>query len=110
MKPLFDQMLSSRLPRLLDDLFPDASHVSFHALDRTDDTLVRLFAAANGFTIFTKDTDYQDLAIRLGIPPKIVLVRLGNCPARRVEAAVRTEYAALVSFHTNPAAAVYELM
>lgn len=109
MKPLFDEMLSDRLPRLLADLFPAAAHVNPLGLDSTDDALVRRFAAVNGFTVVTKDRDHRDLAVRLGIPPKLVWVRLGNCSARAVADAMRAQYGQLLLFDADPIAAVYEL-
>ena len=109
MKPLFDEMLSDRLPRLLVDLFPDAAHVSPLGLDSTDDLLVRRYAATHGFTVFTKDRDHRDLTIRLGIPPKLVWVRLGNCSARATADAIRAQHGSLLAFDADPIAAVYEL-
>lgn len=110
MKPLFDEMLSDRLPRLLADLFPDADHVSPLGLDSTDDLLVRQYAADHGFTVFTKDRDHRDLTVRLGIPPKLVWVRLGNSSARATADAIRAQHAALMLFDADPVAAVYELL
>ena len=109
MKPLFDEMLSDRLPRLLADLFPLAAHVSPLGLASTNDTVVRQHAIAHQFAIVTKDRDHRDLAFLYGIPPKVIWVRLGNCSARAVAAAVKAQHAQLLAFDADPAAAVYEL-
>lgn len=60
MKLLFDQNLSPRLPQVLADLYPESSHVSFHALDQASDYAVWEFARQEGFTLVSKDTDFND--------------------------------------------------
>lgn len=109
MRPLFDENLSDRLPRLLADLFPGGEHVTHLGLGQADDSVIRQFAAASGFTVVTKDRDHSDLALAFGIPPKVLWVRLGNCSARRVETAMRFHAAALIAFVADPVAEVYQL-
>jgi predicted nuclease of predicted toxin-antitoxin system len=109
MKPLFDEMLPDRLLRLLADLFPDAEHVNRLRLTSTDDLIVREFASAGGFALVTKDRDHRDMAVRLGIPPKVVWVRLGNSSAGRVADAMRAQHGLLLAFDADPVAAIYEL-
>ena len=48
MKLLFDHNLSPRLVKKLEDLYPQSTHVSFHALAEVDDAVVREFAGVNG--------------------------------------------------------------
>ncbi len=45
--------------------------------------------------IVTKDSDFEELAVLRGAPPKVVWVRFGNCSTHDVELALR-QHAALV--------------
>jgi predicted nuclease of predicted toxin-antitoxin system len=83
-KLLLDQPLSRRLVPLLQGAFPGTSHVVLHGLDRADDALVWEFALREGFTIVTKDDDFQLLSFSRGHPPKVVLLRSGNGPTSQV--------------------------
>ena len=78
MRLLFDQNLSHRLPRLLDDVFPGSTQVRLEGLDRADDRTVHAWAADRGFAVVTLDSDFADLAALYGAPPKIVWLRCGN--------------------------------
>jgi predicted nuclease of predicted toxin-antitoxin system len=78
-KLLFDENLSPRLARLLDDLFPGSSHVHSVGMGVAPDGGIWDYARDNGFVIVTKDVDFYHRALRLGHPPKIVWLRLGNC-------------------------------
>ena len=59
MKLLFDQNLSPRLVDSLAEVFPASLHVRSAGLDRAADEAVWRFALENGFTIVTKDSDFQ---------------------------------------------------
>ena len=79
MKLLFDENLSPKLPRLLAGLFPDSTHVRECGLLGFSDEQVWEYARANGFTIVSKDSDFQQRSFLYGHPPKIVWLRIGNC-------------------------------
>ena len=57
MKLLFDENLSPKLSRLLEDLFPKSIHVRDVGLQATDDPLVWEYAKNNGLTPVSKDAD-----------------------------------------------------
>ena len=57
-----------------------------------DDTTVWDYAKNEGFVIVSKDTDMHDLSLVLGLPPKVVWVRLGNCSTRQVEQLLRRDF------------------
>ncbi len=110
MKLLFDHNLSPRLVKLLDDLFPDSTHVSHVGLSRVDDKEVWDYAAINGFLIITKHADFNDLSLILGFPPRLIWIRRGNCSTTNLEALIRTNYPAIQSFEINPSAGVLTLL
>ncbi len=98
MKLLLDQNLSHHLIARLADAYPDAQHVRVVGLaSATDDTVWR-FAAANGFTIVSKDSDFHQRSLTLGPPPKVVWLRIGNASTKDIESLLRRRHAAIQGF------------
>lgn len=89
MKLLFDQNLSPKLVKRLADLYPDSSHVYYASIDRASDEETRHYARTEGFVIVTKDSDFSDLCILLGFPPKVIWIRRGNCSTAEIESILR---------------------
>jgi predicted nuclease of predicted toxin-antitoxin system len=110
MKLLFDHNLSPRLVALLADLFADSSHLSFVGLERASDQDVWNYALAHGYTIVTKDTDFSEVGLLRGFPPKVIWLRIGNCTTRQIEALLRTHYEAIVALDADPHLAVLTLL
>jgi predicted nuclease of predicted toxin-antitoxin system len=110
MKLLLDQNLSPKLVMALQDAFPNSSHVSTHGLGTADDLAVWEFAKTNGFVIVTKDADFPELSVRLGFPPKVIWLRLGNCSTQQVESVLRVSLSSLNAFETDVAAGVMLVM
>ena len=109
MKLLFDQNLSHRLVGLLAAEFPGSQHVRDAGLAAAPDSAVWAYAAAQGLAIVSKDTDFQHRALLFGHPPKVVWVRLGNCPTAAVAALLRTRQADLLAFEADPNASLLAL-
>jgi predicted nuclease of predicted toxin-antitoxin system len=78
-KLLFDENLSPKLSVRLAALYPDSTHVSRVGLERADDATVWQYARDQGFSVVTKDADFEEISLRLGSPPKLVWLRRGNC-------------------------------
>jgi predicted nuclease of predicted toxin-antitoxin system len=92
-KLLFDANLSPRLAVMLNDLFPGSTHV-FNVGDLlSSDLPIWELAKREGFTIVSKDRDFRRLSARLGAPPKVVWVKIGNAPTAEVERALRASHA-----------------
>ncbi len=98
MKLLFDQNLSSSLVAALADLFPDSAHVRIIGMLEADDSAIWDYALAQGFAIVTKDQDYNDRAQLAERAPKIVWIRLGNCPTKQVEHLLRMQHQRIQAF------------
>jgi predicted nuclease of predicted toxin-antitoxin system len=90
MSLLIDENLSPRLPRALRDIFPASLHVKDPGLEATDDDEIWAYAEQHGLTVVTKDLDYQQMSLERGQPPKVILIRRGNCPSTEVEALIRS--------------------
>ena len=98
MKLLFDENLSPKLVRLLDDLFPDSVHVRDVGLKASDDLVVWQYAQDNSLIICSKDSDLHQRSFLLGFPPKVLWVRLGNCSTSDVEKLLRKHFATIALF------------
>jgi len=85
-KLLFDENLSPTLVKRLADLYPDSNHVHKLEIDRNSDEELRDYARRGG----TKDSDFSDLCILLGFPPKVIWIRRGNCSTSSIEGIRRT--------------------
>lgn len=84
MKLLFDENLPPKLPGLLTTLFPGSAHVRERGLLGRSDEEVWEYARTNGFTIISKDSDFQQRSLLYGHPPKIIWLRLGNCTREKL--------------------------
>jgi len=72
MKLLFDENLSPKLPRLVQALFPESTHIRECGLRGFSDGKIWEYARANDFTIVSKDSDFQQRSLLYGHPPKVV--------------------------------------
>jgi len=78
MKLLFDQNISFRLLKQIADDYPEAIQVKEVGLENSSDSEIWEFARKNNFNIVTFDSDFYDLSVIKGIPPKIIWLRIGN--------------------------------
>jgi predicted nuclease of predicted toxin-antitoxin system len=104
MKLLFDENLSHKLARLLEDLFPNSIHVRDVGLKASGDPLVWEYAKDNGFTLVSKDADMHQRP-----PPKVVWIRLGNCSTSDVEELIRNNIDAIKAFYDHDYASFLSL-
>jgi len=88
-KLLFDENLSARLAARLADLYPGSVHVHQCGLGSADDTAIWEYARTNGFSIVSKDSDFQERTILLGSPPKVIWLRTNNCASEDVASVLR---------------------
>ncbi|MFZ4778872.1 MAG: DUF5615 family PIN-like protein [Terrimicrobiaceae bacterium] len=84
MKFLLDENLSDRIPERLEDLFPGSQHVKQCDLLHQPDQKVWQFARENDFSILTKDWDFHQMSLVRGFPPKVVFLKIGNCPTDEI--------------------------
>jgi len=78
MKLLFDQNISFGITKKLQVHFSDCAHVSDCNLDNRNDLDIWAYARHNGHSIVTFDSDFYDLSMINGHPPKIIWIRAGN--------------------------------
>ena len=98
MKLLFDENLSPRLVGALADVYPGSAHVHECGLGSGDDAAIWQYAKDNGFTIVSKDSDFQERSVLQGYPPKIVWLRAANCTSSQIESLLRTALPIIIRF------------
>ena len=101
MKLLLDQNLSPRLVRRLSDLYPDSAHVADLGLGEASDLEIWQHASESGSIIVSKDSDFEELLLRMGFPPKVLWVRKGNCSTREIEEILRRDVELVADFEQD---------
>jgi len=97
-KLLFDENLSPRLPEGLAEAYPGSVHVHDCRLGSAEDSAIWQYAEENGFTIVSKDSDFQERSILLGQPPKIIWLRAANCSTGEIENLLRAAFPVIQRF------------
>jgi predicted nuclease of predicted toxin-antitoxin system len=106
---LFEENLSPDLPRLVAGIFPSSAHVREVGLKGEDDVTIWRFAAEKALVLVTKDDDFAELSILRGAPPKIPVIRLGNCRTSAVAASLAEEQPRIEQFGRDESASILEL-
>ena len=84
MKLLLDQNLSRKIPSLLQELVPRSEHVAHCGLDRSSDEEVWHYARESGYVILSKDSDFHQMSLLRGFPPKVIFLKIGNCATQTI--------------------------
>ncbi len=78
MKLLVDNNLSFKLVQPLQIQFSGTQHIKEVLSTGSDDISIWNYARSNGFTILTKDNDFDERSQLEGCPPKIIHLICGN--------------------------------
>jgi predicted nuclease of predicted toxin-antitoxin system len=98
MRLLFDQNLPPKLVNSLGGLYSGSSHVRDVGLREATDSEIWDYAKQNGFTIVSKDSDFQQRSLLYGSPPKFIWLRVGNCSVKRIEDLLKEHSATIHTF------------
>lgn len=99
MKLLFDENLSPKLCRMLEDLEVKLSHVSTLKLNETPDQTIWKYARRTGHMIVTRDRDFIELANRFGAPPKVFVILLPNPTSVAIANVIRDNFKQLKLYY-----------
>ena len=101
MKLLFDQNISFRITKKLQNYFIDCMHVSDCGLSNCEDPDIWQFAQKNGFAIVAFDSDFYEISLINGHPPKIIWVRSGNLTTNEIAQMMINNYDSINAFLVN---------
>ncbi len=101
MNLLFDQNISYRITQLLEDIFPESKQVRNLKLENSTDRQIWDYARENHYCIVTFDSDFYDLSLVRGSPPKIIWLRMGNTSTKSLEKIIRENNILIKEFLEN---------
>ena len=78
MKLLLDENLSRRLVPFLQHAYPGSDQVVLLGMQSASDIDIWQKAKENGYTIVTRDADFQELSLVWGSPPKVIRLKTLN--------------------------------
>lgn len=84
MKLLLDQNLSYRLVKKLEARFPGTQQVNRLNLNNRSDREIWEFAKKEEYVLVTFDSDFYDLSLTFGHPPKLIWITSGNLSTENV--------------------------
>jgi len=95
---LFDQNISFRILKLIEDLFPESVQVRMLGLEDKSDIEIWNFARENDYSIVTFDADFSDIANLKGHPPKVIWLRIGNTSTESIANVFSERKSAITGF------------
>jgi predicted nuclease of predicted toxin-antitoxin system len=101
MKLLFDQNISFRIEKKISHIFPGSLHVSSCGLSNCEDQEIWEYALKYHFAIVTFDSDFYDISVINGHPPKILWLRTGNLPTNEIVPLLKSKKKIIQEFLTN---------
>lgn len=109
MKLLFDENLSRRMVALLEPYFPESVHVCLVGLENAQDAEIWSYSRQHDFVIVTRDSDFSDMAILYGPPPKVLHLGIRNCRWREMAVPLIQNHVAFLLELGRPDVAFVEL-
>lgn len=98
MKLLLDQNLSYRMLEPLEPCYPGSTQVRLIGMETADDSAIWSYAREHGYTLVTKDSDFHEMSLIHGPPPKVIWLKCGNRPKSHVLHILVEQHAAIQQF------------
>jgi predicted nuclease of predicted toxin-antitoxin system len=102
MKLLLDQNISYKIVNRILDIYPDAKQVRELGLENSKDSAIWTFAKENDYCIVTFDSDFYDMGLLKGSPPRVIWLRLGNTSTQNIEKVLRKNLELIKDFLNDP--------
>ena len=110
MKLLFDQNISHRILKILSNEFEGSTTVKNEKLIDSSDKAIWEFAKKSNYTIVTQDSDFNDLNLLNGFPPKIIWIRTGNLKTEELANILKNHFGELKDFENNQNFGCFEIL
>lgn len=101
MKLLFDQNISFRILKKLSEVFPGSSHVKIEGLINASDLEIWEYAKHHQFVVVSQDSDFNDLFLLKGFPPKILWFQTGNIRTNELVSILEKRQNDILDFGNN---------
>ena len=99
---LFDQNISFRIVKKIQDTFPNSKQIKELGLENYSDNEIWKFAKNKNFTIVTFDSDFFEISNLKGHPPKIIWLRTGNTTTENIVEILKLKEDLIKDFIENP--------
>ena len=109
MRLLLDQNLSYRLVKKLETKFPGTEQVKRLKLTDKSDREIWEFAKMEQYVLVTFDSDFYDLSLTLGHPPKLIWITSGNLTTAHVANLILDKYKQIEMFYQDVELSCLEL-
>jgi predicted nuclease of predicted toxin-antitoxin system len=93
----------------LSESFPGSSHVRFLGLDQADDETIWSYAKEHEFVVVTFDSDFYELGLVYGFPPKVIWLRCSDTSTENILALLKHHYLDITDFGGDPKYGCLEL-
>jgi len=101
MRLLFDQNISFRILKKLPEIYEGSSHVKTEGLLDSSDFEIWEYARIHEFIIVTQDSDFNNLYLLKGFPPKILWFQTGNLQTSELALILKNRQNDIVEFSIN---------
>ncbi len=98
MKLLLDENLSEKIIPQIIDLYPNSEQVKSLGLTETNDIIIWEYARLHDFVVVSKDSDFHQLSLFYGHPPKFLYLRIGNSQTSKIVQILRDRFDAISQF------------
>ena len=109
MKLLLDENLSRRIIPMIQDAYPESSQIALLGMESANDKTVWAYAQQQGFILVTQDSDFNEMSVLYGHPPKIIWLKCGNQPKKRIVEILLSIQGDVTAFATNPTISCLEV-
>ncbi|MEP6795952.1 MAG: DUF5615 family PIN-like protein, partial [Saprospiraceae bacterium] len=98
MNLLFDQNISFRIVKRIEDIFPGSISIRELGYENPHDFEIWNFAKSHNYSIVTFDSDFIDISNLRGYPPKIIWLRIGNTSTQNIAERIRRDQSKILDF------------
>ena len=109
MKLLLDHNLSHKLVKRLADIFPDSTQTRLLGMSMAEDHIIWNHAKCHGFIMVSLDSDFYDLSLLYGHPPKLIWLRCGNSSVPQMERLLRMNFSRIAAFALDDTSGCLEI-
>ena len=102
MKLLLDENLSRRIIPTILEAYPESTQIALLEMESAPDSEVWSYARRGGYLLVTQDSDFYDLSVIHGHPPKVIWLKCGNQPRRRIVEILLSIRGDVQAFADNP--------